>query len=196
MPQGAVENITFPLQEKINGKSFKFFVHQFAARNSQGFQAEIEYNGEIHHYNYPRKVMGEVNVCTIHIDKDGKPKFDHHLDSSTSSKEVWGVETKKFHDVKLVCTSPNHWGNSNIGNKHYMFMIDGCKPEGKIRSFHNENLNDDLMKHRKVMEVLGASSMLEAQDTALSGLGFNATVKDSVVVKVEGSKTQMLKVNF
>jgi hypothetical protein len=38
--------------------------------------------------------------------------------------------------------------------------------------------------------------MLEAQETALSGLGFNSTVKDSVVVKVEGSKTQMIKVNF
>ncbi len=196
MPHGAVENITFPLQERINGKSFRFFVNQFSPRNSQGFEAEIEYNGEIHHYVYDKSVQSDVDVCTVHIGKNGEVEFDHKLESSSSSRQVWGVETKKFHDVKLVCTSPNHWGNNNLGNKHYMFMIDGCKPEGKIRSFHNENLNDELTKHRKVMEVLGASSMLEAQETALSGLGFNSTVKDSVVVKVEGSKTQMIKVNF
>jgi hypothetical protein len=199
MPQGAVENITFPDQSRINGKEFVFFVRQFSASLSRGFKAEIEYNGEIHQYEYNRPLSSkqDVIVANVMIDHNGQAKFHHRLDSASSSKEVWGINTQEFHRVKLVCTSPNHWGENSFGNKHYMFMLDECKPEGKIRTFHNENLTEDLLKHRKVMEVLGLSAMIEPNGSPiLSGLGFNSTIKDSVVVKVEGSFNRMLKVNF
>lgn len=105
-------------------------------------------------------------------------------------------ETNNFHKVNLICKSPNHWGENQVGNLHYMFMLDDCKSDSSIRSFHNENLLPDLLKHRKVMEVLGATNMIESNEKQLSGIGFNSTVKDELIVKLKGSHNRMLKIKF
>jgi hypothetical protein len=112
------------------------------------------------------------------------------------SKEVYGLETNQFHRVNLVCLSPNHWNGEKVGNKHYMFMLEGCKAPGSIRSFHNENLIPELLTHRKVMEVLGATNSIPTIDKQLSGLGFNATIKDSLIVKLGGTHKRMVKIKF
>jgi hypothetical protein len=109
---------------------------------------------------------------------------------------VYGLETKQFHKVNLMCLSPNHWGENKSGNKHYMFMLDGCKTPADIRSFHNENLIPELAAHRKVLEVLGAVNMIEPSDEQLSGLGFNSTVRDEVILKLAGTHKRMIKVKF
>jgi hypothetical protein len=75
-------------------------------------------------------------------------------------------------------------------------MLEGCKAPGQIRSFHNENLNADLAKHRKVMEVLGTTNMITPGDNQLSGLGFNATVRDELIVRVSGTHKRVLKIKF
>ena len=96
-----------------------------------------------------------------------------------------------------MCLSPNHWEKNNVGNKHYFFMLDGCKTPIAIRSFHSENLNTDLVSHRKVMEVLGATNKIESNGAPqLSGLGFNATVRDEVILKLTGTHKRMVKVKF
>ena len=46
----AVENITYPSKERMKPGTYKFYVNQYSFRNSQGFKAEIEVNGEIHSY--------------------------------------------------------------------------------------------------------------------------------------------------
>ena len=109
---------------------------------------------------------------------------------------MWNIETQKFHKVNLVCLSPNHWGDNNTGNKFYLFMLDNCKSDVSLRSFHVENLNADLLQHRKVMEVLGLTTQLEPTDKQLCGLGFNATLHESLVVKVSGSFNRVLKIKF
>jgi hypothetical protein len=109
---------------------------------------------------------------------------------------MWSIETSQFHKVNLVCLSPNHWGENNSGNKHYMFMIEGCKSDSSLRSFHNENLNSDLLAHRKVMEVLGLTTMLEPTNKQLCGLGFNATVNDELILKLSGTFKRTIKVKF
>jgi len=96
----------------------------------------------------------------------------------------------------FVCLSPNHWGDNNVGNKHYFFMLDKCKSPSSIRSFHAENLIPELAEHRKVLEVLGNTTMIAPADKQLSGLGFNATVRDELIVKVQGSFKRMLKIKF
>ena len=98
--------------------------------------------------------------------------------------------------MNLVCLSPNHWGDNNVGNKHYFFMLDRCKSPVSIRSFHNENLIPELAQHRKVLEVLGATSMIQSSDKQLSGLGFNATVRDELIVKLQGSFKRVIKIKF
>jgi len=113
-----------------------------------------------------------------------------------SSKELYGLQTNEFHKVNLVCLSPNHWDENNVGNKHYFFMLTGCKCPTSIRSFHNENLIPDLLQHRKVIEVLGAKNMINPSEKQLSGLGFNATVRDELVVRLQGTHKRVIKITF
>jgi hypothetical protein len=75
-------------------------------------------------------------------------------------------------------------------------MLEGCKSPVSIRGFHNENLIPELLAHRKVMEVLGSTNMIPVSDKQLSGLGFNATVRDEVLVKLSGNFKRMLKIKF
>lgn len=190
-----VENITWTNKSKMRDGVYKLWINQFSARNSKGFRVEIEVDGEIHEYTYDRPVSGNVQVAEVTL-KDGEFTINHILPSTSSSKTIYGLDTKNFHRVNLMCLSPNHWDNSKTGNKHYFFMLDKCRTEQRIRSFHNENLNSDLVQHRKVMEVLGATNMIEPQDEQLSGLGFNATVPDELVVRVSGTHKRMLKIKF
>ena len=194
-PHGlAVENIYFKDRNLLKDGKYEFWVNQFSARNSQGFKAEIEVNGEIYNYSYDRRVSGNVKVANVTI-KDGVFQVEHLLPETSSSKEIYGLDTNQFHKVNLVCLSPNHW-QDNVGNKHYFFMIEGCESPISIRSFHNENLIPELAQHRKVLEVLGATNTIESTKGQLSGLGFNATVRDELIVKLQGSFKRTVKIKF
>lgn len=193
--QNVVENITWPELNRMPDGEYKFWVNPYAIRGSKGFDAEIEVDGEVHQYTFPRRVTKNVPVASV-IKKGASFEVKHELESASVSKELWGLETNQFHKVNLVCLSPNHWGENAVGNKHYFFMMDGCKTTSKIRGFHNENLNSDLLTHRKVMEVLGATTMIEPSDEQLSGVGFNSTVRDEVIVKLLGSHQRVVKLKF
>ena len=71
------------------------------------------------------------------------------------------------------------------GNKHYFFMLDGCKNPSPVRGFYNEFLNNDLTPHRKVFEVLSANMKCAPTDEQLSGVGFSSTVRNEAFVKVD-----------
>ena len=191
----AVENITYPSLYKMEDGVYQFFIRQYHPRNSKGFEAEIEFNGEIYNYKYENPVRGDVPIAKV-ILKEGVFSIEHQLPESKSNKEIYGLETNQFHKVNLVSLSPNHWGDNEVGNKHYFFMLDKCKAQSSIRSFHNENLNGDLLKHRKVMEVLGATNMIEPSGKQLSGLGFNATVNDNLIVKLSGNFKRVIRIKF
>lgn len=195
---GAVENITYPDKNRMIVGEYNFSVNPFSARNSKGFKAEIEVDGIVYCYNFDKRVDKQTRVATIKLDDKGLFTITSHLpEAQQSSKSIWGVETLNFHKVSLVCLSPNHWGNNAIGNKHYMFMLDKCKVDEPIRTFHNEDLTPELLTHRKVMETLGNSLLLQPTgEKQLSGLGFNASVRDELVVKVSGSHKRMLKIKF
>ena len=191
-----VENITHPTLSKMMDGEYRYLVHQYHARNSKGFKAEVEINGEIYSYEYDKPVRGMVQVATV-TKKGNVLTIEHHLPEQNQSREIYGLETKQFHKVNLVCHSPNHWGDSQVGDKYYLFMIDGAKVPNPIRSFHNIDLIPELQKERKVLEVLGAKNMIPvSDDKQLSGLGFNATVRSELLVKVKGSHNRMIKVKF
>ncbi len=190
-----VENITWPELSKMPEGVYIFWITQYADRGSKGFKAEIEFDGEIYSYEYNKRVAGNVMVAEVTL-KDGQFSIKHLLPESASSKEVYGLETNQFHRVNLVCLSPNHWGENNVGNKHYIFMLDGCKSPVSIRGFHNENLLPELAQHRKVLEVLGTTNMIEPADKQLSGLGFNATVRDELIVKLQGTHKRVIRIQF
>jgi len=175
----AVENITWTKKEYMKDGIYKLWVNQFAFRNSQGFKAEIEFDGDIYSYGYSDPVRGNVMVAEVSLWK-GEFTIKHLLPETHQSKELWGLESNSFHKVNLICTSPNHWGDKPVGNLHYMFMLNDCKADTPIRGFHNENLTPELLKHKKVLEVLGATNMIAPTGAQLSGVGFNATVKDKI----------------
>jgi hypothetical protein len=193
-----VENIVWDNKSKMKDGVYKLWIRNFDGGNNKGFKAEVEFDGEIYTYEYKTPVIGRADVRIAEVTlKNGEFSIKHLIpESSVSSREIYGLETNTFHKVNLVCLSPNHWGNNNVGNKHYMFMLDGCKSPTSIRSFHNENLIPELVKHRKVMEVLGATNVIESKDKQLSGLGFNATVKDEVIVRLSGTHKRTVKIKF
>jgi hypothetical protein len=190
-----VENIAFNnINEMIDGK-YLFYVDMYSNRGSKGFTAEIEYNGEIYNYEYNNSWSGNINVAEVTL-KEGKFTIEHKLPETNQSKKYWNLDTNEFHKVNLVCQSPNFWGDNNTGNKHYFFMLDNCKSDVPLRSFHNEYLNGELLKHKKVMEVLANTTMIQPAEKQLSGLGFNATVNDEVVLKLTGSFKRTIKIKF
>lgn len=193
----AVENITYPSLSKMPEGTYQLFIRQFSARGSKGFKAEIEFDGQLYSYDYPRPVIGDIQIAEVTL-KNGQFSIVHKLPATDGAgviKEIYGLETNQFHKVNLLCLSPNHWG-SNVGNKHYFFMLQGCKADVPIRGFHNENLIGELLDHRKVMEILGATTTIPITNNQLSGLGFNSTVKDEVILKLEGNFKRTIKLKF
>lgn len=196
--QMGVENITWTDLNKMKDGNYTFFNRNFDGGKNTGFKAEIEFDGEIYSYEHIGHVNNDIKVATVK--KTGNTfSITHHLPCTEGfgvTKTMYGLETNQFHKVNLVCLSPNHWEDNNVGNKHYFFMLEGCQNESPIRSFHNENLNADLTLHRKVMEVVGATNMISSGDKQLSGLGFNSTVKDEVIVKLSGNFKRTIKIKF
>ncbi len=190
-----VENITWQNKSQMKDGKYYFFNRNFDGHNNSGFKAEIEIEGEIYSYECMGNIKGDTAIATVTL-KNGVFSIEHHQKESYSSKELYGLQTEQFHKVNLVCLSPNHWAGNNIGNKHYFFMLDNCKCPVSIRSFHAENLIPELAEHRKVLEVLGNTTMIEPTTKQLSGLGFNATVRDELIVKLQGSHKRVLKIKF
>ena len=194
----AVENITFPSLSYMPQGVYKLFIRQFSSRSSKGFKAEIEFDGQLYSYSYDKAVVRDIEIAEVTL-KKGEFTIVHKLPPSDGvdvSKEIYGLETNQFHKVNLICNSPNHWGQNNVGNKHYLFMLENCKSPSEIRGFHNENLIPELVQHRKVLEVLGATNMIKPSKKQLSGLGFNATVRTEAILKLHGTHKRIIKVKF
>jgi len=202
LSRNAVENITWTNKAKMLEGVYEVFIHQYTKRETDdvGFVVEIEYNGTIHSFQYTQAVRSnaKITVAKFEYSKTKGIKFINSIIPSTRrmSKGIWNIDTQKFHKVSMIMNSPNHWDGNKTGNKHYFFILEGCKNEDKVRGFFNEYLNNDLMKHRKVFEMLGNEMKVEHSDRQLSGLGFSSTQKNQIVCKVSGSFSRVLKINF
>lgn len=191
----AVENITWPNLKTMKPGKYEFWVNQFNARNSKGFSAQVEFNGQMFDYGYDRPVSGNVKVATVTL-KNGEFSIEHHLNSATSSKTAYGMTTQTFQPVSLMLLSPNHWDDKPVGNKHFFFMLEGAKAEQPARGFFNEFLKAELDQHRKVFEIVGSKMKVEDTDDQLSGLGFSSTQRNDLVVKVGGAFNRIIKIVF
>ncbi len=202
-PEKRVENIIYTDKSKMPIGTYSVRVADYS--NSY-FPAdcniEVEIDGEVSSFLIEGGKHSPNNVSVCDIDFDGSnfkvsPRERVKLVSSNSiSKEIYGLETKNFHKVNLMCLSPNHWGDNSTGNKHYFFMLDKCKTDSSIRSFHSENLLPDLAQHRKVLESLALTTMLNTTDNQLSGLGFNATVSDYLILRLKGNFKRTIKLKI
>lgn len=196
----AIENITWPDPNKMREGKYQFGVHNYQDRGGRsGFTAEIEYNGEIHTFAYPKHIHSQEMVLVAegtYSRKDGF-KITKGLDSEVASREVWGLQTNTFVPVSAIMYSPNYWEKGNgTGHRHYCFMMDDCQNPDNARGFYNEFLDGALMEHKRVFEALGGKMLVEPSEHQLSGLGFSSTKRNNVVVKVSGETDRMIKITF
>lgn len=197
MGKVAVENIIWD-NEPIGVTTL--FVHNYASSTSKkGFSAEIEFNGQLFEYNYNQPLRGgeKVLVARIEITSNGELTVLESLDSKVSgiSREIWGIDTNKFHKVSMILNSPNHW-DKPIGNRHTFFIIDKVKNPDSPRGIFNEFLKPELLKHKRVFELLGSKMKVADSEQQLSGLGFSSTKRAEVICRVSGKFTRLVKVKF
>ena len=200
-PEGtAVENIIHN-SNALKPGTYRYSVHNYSSRGAtSGFKAELEIDGNVFEYTYPKPLRQSeyIQVITVNVDFNDKVSFDHHLTNEQSNKSIYNINTNQFTKVNSIMLSPNHWCSTvPTGNKHFMFILDGCQTKDTVRGFYNEFLSNDLTPHRKVFEVLASKMQVQPDTEQLAGIGFSSTVPNDLVVKLtDSSSTRMYKIKF
>lgn len=200
-PRGkvAVENITWGDKRYMHEGDYIFRVHQYSGSAKHGFRAEVEFDGTIYSFDYNKTMRrGEmVNVAVVHMDAYGNFTIKELLPSNVSTREVWDLKTNTFVPVTGVMYSPNYWNEQQgIGHRHYFFMLKDCVNPEQPNGFYNEFLDNRLSEHKRVFEALGSKLAVASADDQLSGLGFSATKRNELIVKVRGATERIMKVKF
>lgn len=196
-----VENITYHNDMDVpKNQLIEVKVNNFTKRGqtTQGFTVQVEYKGVTHEFTYSKALRDSqtIDVVNFRVKTDGTVELSalgSGVETESISKDTWGLTTQKFHRVSTIMHSPNHWDDNSIGNKHYFFMLDGFSNPDDVRGLYNEFLSDELHESRKVFEVLGSKLKAKAQEDQLNGLGFSETVRNHLIVRVDG---RLYKIEF
>lgn len=194
-----VENIYYSDKRTMREGSYVLNVHNYNRRSAGiGFEVEIEFGGQVYNFVYDKVLKSNetIRVAEIRYSKESGFTIVDSLPSSQMVKNMWGLSTQSFHKVSTIMMSPNYWDEKAVGNKHYFFMLEKCINDGRARGFFNEFLSEELNQHRKVLEIVGSKMKTEKSQDQLSGVGFSSTQRNSVLCRVKGNFTRVVKVTF
>lgn len=192
----AVENIVWVDKNRMRDGKYLFLVHNYSHKGgTNGFTAEIEFDGNIYTYDYPNDLRqnGTVEIATVNLSEKGNFSIKQHLSSELVTQETWNLTPNKFYPVSCSTLSPNYW-DVETGNRHHFFFIPDAICDEPVRGIYNEFLNGDLRKHRKVFEALSGQLMVQESDSQLTGLGFSHN--QEVTFRVTGRVKRIIKVKF
>lgn len=189
-----VENMSFTSANLADGE-YTIAVNQYRQRETTdvGCTIEIECDGAIQQWHYKNAVRGRAVFGSIVI-KNGSIEniiVNSGWENFSAPVQKWNISTEQYQTVSAITLSPNFWNQSAVGNKHWIFVIDGCKTPDNVRGIYNEYLTQDLMQHRKVFEVLGSKTKCKNTDEQVSGLGFSSTQREELnfcVTTADGQK--------
>lgn len=199
------ENIYYADRRRMREGVYKLIVNNYhRCSEGKGFEVEVEFDGQIYHMVYEKALRTKEHVVVAHVryTKAEGFKITQSLPSSQTSKQLWNLTTQSWYPVSVMMLSPNYWDGQQgpqVGNKHYFWMLAGCRNDGQARGFFNEFLRADLDKYRKVLELVGGKMKTPESgewEGQLSGLGFSSTKRDWVLVRVGGSFKRVVKVVF
>ena len=202
-----VENMAFA--DPVDGV-YHFSVHNFRQRvhpAANPFTLELAHAGGVTQYTssvaLPRtgSSVSALKVTVKHGTVASVDVLDDRLRDEAMPTTRWGLTTNQLVRVNTLMLSPNHWegSGSNTGNKHWLFIVDGCTRPDEARGVYNEFLRQGLQQHRKVLEVLGTQTRCPVVPAGeqLSGLGFSETKHDEVIlVASNASQRRAYKVTF
>lgn len=196
-----VENIIWTEASKMKKGRYVVKVNNFTKRNNndQGFTVQLEFNGEIHNFDYEKSPNNNETKIIVEFDYTGNTVnlLTKAPEVKVTSTNKWNIDTNKFQKVEMIMNSPNFWeGESGIGNNHFFFLLENAKNNENPRGFFNEFLNSELDANRKVLEVVGSKLKVPYEDNQLSGLGFSVTQKNHLICKVTGKFERTIKIVF
>ena len=180
-----VENLSW---NNLQDGDYTVGVNQYRQRETTnvGFSIQLAYSGDVFNWAFPYAHKGNTPVLRFTVSKGELVSFkaEPQMVPGMNSQDAWGLQTEKFIKVRTIMLSPNHWDGHSVGNKHYFFLLEGCRNPDPTRGMYNEFLSSALQPHRKVFEVLGSKLMCSYTDQQLSGLGFSSTKRDTATVEV------------
>jgi hypothetical protein len=196
----AIENISYSRIDMMDEGIYKFRVHVFSSRNGEnGFRCQIEFDNFIHDFDIQNSMRCDqfFEIGTVKYTKlDGFELVTSCNSTGISSSETCGLSTNTFHPVSLAMLSPNFWNDKTIGNKHYMFMLKDCINDETPNGFFNEFLPSELLQYKGLFAMIGDKMKVDKSDNQLSGLGFSSTKPNSLIVKVDGYTSRVMKIVF
>lgn len=198
-----IENIVWP--KDISDGKYKVYVRNACVRNecknNNGFKVELAYGDKSLIYSSEinpcsGNSLSQITVVEFTVKNGQISEITGHLPEENTPKDVWSIKTKTYQKVNAIMYSPNHWDDNKVGNKHFFFMLQGCKNPSDCTGIYNEFLIPELHDHRKVFEVLGSKLKAPYTDNQISGLGFSSTKRADLVVRVKGEVNRVFTIKF
>ena len=189
-----VENIYWTDKREFP-RHVEFYVDQYRKHSNSnvGFDLQVVIGGSTTVYRYDKPVTRSEQPFVILENINNVISITGMSGSLTKVSE--STNASDFVHVESVFLSPNFWGNSASGNKHFIFQTKDFEIDQPVRGFFNEYLEPSLKEHRKVFEIMGQKTKIsDSMESAVRGYGFSVDSGKEFVVRVNGNKLYKVSV--